>query len=284
MLVNGYSPFGGQGGAKAMLGDPAIVAIAAAHGVGSAQVVLRWNIQHGVAVNPLTDNPQYMRQNLDLWGFELSDAQMRTLDTWQPAAARAVHEARPTPPPSPPPRRAPAGFVALLLGTSDARGKVLRPPNFNLTRAGAGWGRGHSAGFFEFQASYADLGSYTLRTNYAGGRCATTSNCDARAVGQSAGCQGLDQSGVHAPVYTPTTLALRPNVRYIVSAVIRTNFSRATNELFLRVFMQDRAGRALNNTRAGGGLPSATRTRGSGSGAESVDGWARLEWEWVSPP
>ena len=82
--VNGYSPFGGSGGAKAMLGDPAIKRIAAAHGVGTAQVVLRWNLQHGVEVNPLTDNPAYMKENLDLFGFELSATDMRALDTWQP--------------------------------------------------------------------------------------------------------------------------------------------------------------------------------------------------------
>lgn len=53
-----------------------ISAIAEDHGVTSAQVILRWNLQRGVVVIPGSSDPDHIRQNLDLFGFELTDAEM----------------------------------------------------------------------------------------------------------------------------------------------------------------------------------------------------------------
>lgn len=53
-----------------------VSAIAEAHGVTSAQVILRWNLQRGVVVIPGSSNPDHIRENLDLFGFELTDAEM----------------------------------------------------------------------------------------------------------------------------------------------------------------------------------------------------------------
>ena len=53
-----------------------ISAIAEAHGVTSAQVILRWNLQRGVVVIPGSSNPDHIRENLDLFSFELTDAEM----------------------------------------------------------------------------------------------------------------------------------------------------------------------------------------------------------------
>ena len=53
-----------------------ISAIAEAHGVTSAQVILRWNLQRGVVVIPGSSNPDHIRKNLDLFGFELTDEEM----------------------------------------------------------------------------------------------------------------------------------------------------------------------------------------------------------------
>lgn len=49
-----------------------VVAAAAAHGVTSAQVVLRWHLQLGVVPIPKSGDPGRQRENLDLWGFELT--------------------------------------------------------------------------------------------------------------------------------------------------------------------------------------------------------------------
>lgn len=76
ITVQGWYPFGGRGHTSALLGDKTISAIAEAHGVTSAQVILRWNLQRGVVVIPGSGNPDHIRENLDLFGFELTDAEM----------------------------------------------------------------------------------------------------------------------------------------------------------------------------------------------------------------
>ena len=56
-----------------------ISSIAAAHDVTSAQAVLRWNLQRGVVVIPGSSNPEHIRENLDIFGFELTDAEMEQI-------------------------------------------------------------------------------------------------------------------------------------------------------------------------------------------------------------
>lgn len=52
IVTQGWYPFGGRGHTAELLGDETISAIADAHGVTSAQVILRWNLQRGVVVIP----------------------------------------------------------------------------------------------------------------------------------------------------------------------------------------------------------------------------------------
>lgn len=83
ITVQGWYPFGGRGHTEELLGDETISAIAEAHGVTSAQVILRWNLQRGVVVIPGSSNPDHIRENLDLFGFELTEEEMdqiRALD------------------------------------------------------------------------------------------------------------------------------------------------------------------------------------------------------------
>ncbi len=53
-----------------------ISAIAEDHGVTSVQVILRWNLQRGVVVNPGSSNPDHIQENMDIFGFELTDEEM----------------------------------------------------------------------------------------------------------------------------------------------------------------------------------------------------------------
>lgn len=64
-----------------MLADPVITAIATAHGRTPAQVVLRWIVQQGIIATPKSANPLRLAQNLDIFGFTLSPAEMTALDT-----------------------------------------------------------------------------------------------------------------------------------------------------------------------------------------------------------
>lgn len=63
-----------------MLGDETISAIAAEHEVSSAQVILRWNLQKGVVVIPGSSNPEHIKENLDLFGFELTAEEMAAIN------------------------------------------------------------------------------------------------------------------------------------------------------------------------------------------------------------
>jgi 2,5-diketo-D-gluconate reductase A len=57
-------------------GDPLLSLIGTAHGKTVAQVVLRWLIQRGVVVIPQSVRPERMRENIDVFSFELTDEQM----------------------------------------------------------------------------------------------------------------------------------------------------------------------------------------------------------------
>lgn len=57
----------------------AFAAMAAKYGVSEAQLLLRWGVQNGYAVLPKSLNPDRMRQNLSLAGFEIDAADMETM-------------------------------------------------------------------------------------------------------------------------------------------------------------------------------------------------------------
>ena len=76
IVVQCWYPLGGRGYTKELLTDETITAIASAHGVSAAQVILRWDLQRGVVVIPGSSNPDHIRENLDLFCFELTQEEM----------------------------------------------------------------------------------------------------------------------------------------------------------------------------------------------------------------
>jgi 2,5-diketo-D-gluconate reductase A len=60
--------------------DPAIAAIAQAHSKTPGQVVIRWHLQISNVVIPKSVTPQRIEQNLDVFDFELSAAEMQAID------------------------------------------------------------------------------------------------------------------------------------------------------------------------------------------------------------
>ena len=51
-----------------------------ASGARPAQVLLRWHVQqYGVAAIPRSASPAHLRENLDIFDFELSDGDMQAL-------------------------------------------------------------------------------------------------------------------------------------------------------------------------------------------------------------
>ena len=76
IVVQGWYPLGGRGHTAELLGDEVISGIAKAHGVSSAQVILRWNLQKGVVVIPGSSNPDHIKENTEIYDFTLTDAEM----------------------------------------------------------------------------------------------------------------------------------------------------------------------------------------------------------------
>lgn len=75
VAVEGYSPL-----KNTNLSDPVLRSIAAAHGVSTARVALRWHLQHDITVIPKSARPERIAANFDLFGFSLSTAQMAAID------------------------------------------------------------------------------------------------------------------------------------------------------------------------------------------------------------
>ncbi|KNX36038.1 aldo/keto reductase [Luteipulveratus halotolerans] len=71
-----WSPMGKR---QAPFGEPPVADAAAAHGVTPGQVILRWHHQIGSLPIPKSATPERQRQNLDIFGFELSEAEVAAI-------------------------------------------------------------------------------------------------------------------------------------------------------------------------------------------------------------
>lgn len=63
-----------------LLENEDILAAAEAHSKTPAQIVLRWHLQNNVIVFPKTATPSRMRENFDIFDFELTDAEMLAIN------------------------------------------------------------------------------------------------------------------------------------------------------------------------------------------------------------
>ena len=71
-----WSPLGKR---NAPFGADPVAAAAEAHGVRPAQAILRWQVQLGALPLPKSADPERQRANLDVFGFELDDAEMAAI-------------------------------------------------------------------------------------------------------------------------------------------------------------------------------------------------------------
>ncbi len=71
-----WFPLGGRDSKGEILRDPVLNEIAAAHNKTAAQVIIRWHIQMGVSVIPGSSNPEHIKENIDVFDFELTDSEM----------------------------------------------------------------------------------------------------------------------------------------------------------------------------------------------------------------
>jgi 2,5-diketo-D-gluconate reductase A len=87
ILTQAWSPIGGitfypgwGEERRSTLTDPAIGRVAEAHGKTPAQVMLRWHLQQGRQVIPKSVTPSRIAQNVDVFGFTLTDAELAAVD------------------------------------------------------------------------------------------------------------------------------------------------------------------------------------------------------------
>ncbi len=87
ILTQAWSPIGGitfypgwGEDRRNVLQDPIIAAIAAEHGKTPAQVMLRWQLQHGRSAIPKSTNPGRIAENFDVFDLALTTAQMSDID------------------------------------------------------------------------------------------------------------------------------------------------------------------------------------------------------------
>ncbi len=79
ILCESWSPLGGKGGN--LLQDAILADIANKRGKTPAQIVLRWIVQLGMAVNPKSEHEQRIKENLDVFDFTLDDAAMQAINS-----------------------------------------------------------------------------------------------------------------------------------------------------------------------------------------------------------
>lgn len=83
ILVEGWSPLGhGQ-----VLESEAIISLAEKYGVTPAKLCIRYALQHNVVPLPKSVNPVRMADNMEVFGFEISEEDIEVIDTLQEMGA-----------------------------------------------------------------------------------------------------------------------------------------------------------------------------------------------------
>ena len=85
ILTQAWSPIGGitfyrDGSHGSTLDDPVIGAVAQAHDKSAAQVMLRWGLEEGRSVIPKSTKPSRISENIDVFDFDLSAAELAAMD------------------------------------------------------------------------------------------------------------------------------------------------------------------------------------------------------------
>ena len=74
MVIQAWYPLGH--GDKALIAEPLFSQLGKKYGKSNAQIILRWQIQSGNIVIPGSKNPDHIRDNFDLFDFELTEGEM----------------------------------------------------------------------------------------------------------------------------------------------------------------------------------------------------------------
>ncbi|WP_251574186.1 aldo/keto reductase [Limosilactobacillus agrestimuris] len=76
IITQAWSPLG----RGVVLDIPELKSIAKQHNKSTAQIILRWHLQNGVSFIPKSVHPERIKQNADIYDFELSTDEMNQID------------------------------------------------------------------------------------------------------------------------------------------------------------------------------------------------------------
>lgn len=79
IVTESWSPLADQ--RSGLTTHPVITTVARAHHVTPSQAVLRWHLQRGAVPIPKSSNPERQRENLDVFSFELADAEIQSISS-----------------------------------------------------------------------------------------------------------------------------------------------------------------------------------------------------------
>ena len=76
-VIESWYPIGH--GDKGLIQEPLFTRLAQKYHKTNVQIILRWHIQEGTIVFPRTMNPVHMKENLDIFDFELTNEEMNEI-------------------------------------------------------------------------------------------------------------------------------------------------------------------------------------------------------------
>ncbi len=79
MIIEAWYPL--AHGDHSLTNEEVFIELGKKYGKTAAQVVLRWHIQYGTSVIPGSKNPEHIKENNDIYDFELTEEEMKEIDT-----------------------------------------------------------------------------------------------------------------------------------------------------------------------------------------------------------
>lgn len=76
-IIESWYPLGH--GDAALIEEPVFTKLAEKYGKTNAQIILRWHIQEGTIVFPKSSNPVHIKENIDIFDFELTKEEMNEI-------------------------------------------------------------------------------------------------------------------------------------------------------------------------------------------------------------
>ena len=76
-VIESWYPLGH--GDAALIEEAVFTKLAEKYGKTNAQIILRWHIQEGIIVFPKSSNPVHIKENIDIFDFELTEEEMNEI-------------------------------------------------------------------------------------------------------------------------------------------------------------------------------------------------------------